>query len=98
MCIFAADFRRSGLARRNSHASLACRHSSSILEATSFSDGYKEYLREKNKKIDVLDILDTLETLKILIIKPKPRVRQADRIDQRHVVVEATAAFALPTN
>ena len=37
----------------------------------------------KNEKIDVLEILDTLETLKILIIKPKPRVRQADRIDQR---------------
>ena len=38
---------------------------------------------KKNEKIDVLEILDTLETLKILIIKPKPRVRQADRIDQR---------------
>ena len=50
MCIFAADFRRSGLARRNSHASLACRHSSSILEATSFSDGYKEYLRDKKRE------------------------------------------------
>ena len=72
MCIFAADFRRSGLARRNSHASLACRHSSSILEATSFSDGDEGIpTRKKPRKIDVLEILDTLETLKILIIKPK---------------------------
>ena len=75
MRIFAADFRRSGLARRNSHASLACRHSSSILEATSFSDGDEGIPlcggTRKNEKIDVLEILDTLETLKILIIKPK---------------------------
>ena len=55
-------------------------------------------MRWEKRIIDALEILDTLETLKILIIKPKPRVRQADRVDQRHVVVEATAAFALPTN
>ena len=62
MCIFAADFRRSGLARRNSHASLACRHSSSILEPTRFSDGIQGIRYAiKNEKIDVLEILDTLE-------------------------------------